>query len=209
VLAWRALALRSRLRAVGDAEHELRAAITAFGFALEGARCNPRGSQALAATLENELARAVSGLGDLAAARGGAHDRGRRISPVRLEPLVRSATQAWEPLARRAGRRVEIEWSAGEAVARVDRGRLSQALGNVISNAMQHGDGPVRLDARREGRAVTIEVTNAAAPVRRARANGGRGLAIAARAAAQAGGRFSFTPEGDRARAALVVPVDP
>ena len=209
-LGWHTLALRGRLHSVADAEHELRGSITAFALALE----RPRGATAadsVARALESELARARAGLEVLAAARSGRRPRGAPGGPaIPLERLTRSAARAWEPAARRSGRRLDVDWLAGGAISRADRGRLSQALGNVISNAVEHGAGPVRLRARREAGAVRIEVANAvtgAPPV--VRPGRGRGMVIAARAVSEAGGSLSFTRAGERVEAALVVPVEP
>ena len=146
----------------------------------------------------------------LAAARVGRRPNGAPGGPaIPLERLTRSAARAWEPAARRAGRRLDVDWLAGEAISRADRGRLSQALGNVISNAVEHGAGPVRLVARRDGGAVRIEVANAVTRAPTARPGRGRGIAIAARAVSEAGGTLSFTRAGERVEAALVVPVEP
>jgi len=209
-LGWRTLAFRGRLHSVADAEHELRGSITAFALVLE----RPRGATAadsVARALESELARARAGLEVLAAARVGRRPNGAPGGPaIPLERLTRSAARAWEPAARRAGRRLDVDWLAGAAISRADRGRLSQALGNVISNAVEHGAGPVRLIARRDGGAVRIEVGNAVTggpPT--ARPGRGRGMAIAARAVSEAGGTLSFTRAGERVEAALVVPVEP
>src|SRR5207237_6922 len=70
VLALRARALAGRLRAVGDAEHELRGPLTAVALAVESARRRPA-LRGLADSLESELVRARAGLADLTAARSG------------------------------------------------------------------------------------------------------------------------------------------
>src|SRR3954471_2276444 len=156
--------LRLRLELVARAEHELRGPLTAFALALDAARGTTAGRR-LALVLDAELARARAGLADLTAAR-----TGRRAvyvsSPVAVDRLLRSSAAAW-------GARVQA--GAGSAVVRADRTRLASALGNVLSNAAEHGDGEVSVEARRVRDRVRIEVTNS---VR------GRGLAIAADAAA-------------------------
>src|SRR3954468_6884128 len=164
--------LRLRVGLVARAEHELRGPLTAFSLALDAARGTSAGRR-LALVLDAELARARAGLDDLAAARSG-----RRAvsvpSPVLLDRMLRSSAAAW-------GARVEA--GAGSAVVRADPTRLASALGNLLSNAAEHGDGEVSVEARRVRDRVRIEVTN---PVR----GRGRGLGIAADAAAASGGRL-------------------
>src|SRR3954453_5219177 len=162
--------LRLRLELVARAEHELRGPLTAFALALDAARGTAAGRR-LALVLDAELARARAGLADLAAAR-----TGRPAVPVRSRVVVdrplRSSAAAW-------GARVQA--GAGSAVVRADPTRLASALGNLLSNAAEHGDGEVSVEARRVRDRVRIEVTN---PVR------GRGLGIAADAVASSGGRL-------------------
>jgi signal transduction histidine kinase len=173
--------LRLRLELVARAEHELRGPLTAFSLALDAARGTPAGRR-LALVLDAELARARAGLMDLAAARSG-----RRAAavhePVPVDRLLRSSAAAWG---------AKVRAGAGSAVVRADRSRLASALGNVLSNAAEHGDGEVSVEARQLPDRVRIEVTNAAR---------GRGLGIAADAAASSGGRL--------VTAVLDLPVEP
>src|SRR3954466_1297648 len=129
--------LRARLELVARAEHELRGPLTAFSLALDAARGTPAGRR-LRVVLEAERARARAGLADLAAARAG-----RRAEPtvesVRVDRLLRSSAAAWEG----RGRRGSVRSDAGPAAVAGDRGRFAQALGNVISNAVEHGTGDV------------------------------------------------------------------
>jgi signal transduction histidine kinase len=223
------LRLRARLELVARAEHELRGPLTAFSLALDAARGTPAGRR-LRVVLEAELARARAGLADLAAARAG-----RRADPVvesvRVERLLRSAAAAWEG----RGRRVVVRSDAGLAVVAGDRGRLAQVVGNVISNAVEHGTGDVIAVATRTPDRVRIEVTNATAPARAAGASTcgisasvggeeeggpaggggappaerGRGLDIAADAVADLGGTLSSAIGPKRARTVIELPIEP
>ena len=159
--------LRRRLELVARAEHELRGPLTAFGLALEASQ---RGRPV---DLDSELARARVALADLCAAR-----RGRRGDSVPrrldLERLTRSAAAAWG---------ARLDWRAPRATVVADEGRLAQALGNLLANAAEHGAGDTVLRAERAGEKLQLTVTNA---------ERGRGLAIAADAARDAGGRLDI-----------------
>jgi signal transduction histidine kinase len=203
-----ALVLRSRLELVARAEHELRGPATVLSLACERLRQDPAcGGHGEA--LEVELARLRAGLADLAAAR---HGRVADPAPatVELEPLARSAAAGWEPSLRSAGRDARVDWRAGNTRVVADRGRLAQALGNLLANAAEHGTGPLSLRSRRVPGAVRVEVRNGAAPAaaKRPRNDRGRGLGIAARAAASAGGRLDLETDGDHVIAALELPVE-
>jgi signal transduction histidine kinase len=210
--------LRQRLELVARAEHELRGPLTAFSLGLDAARGTPAGRR-LAFVLDAELARARGALADLAAAR-----LGRRAAvvrePVRVDRLLRSSGAAWG---------AQVRSSAGLAVVRGDRARLAQALGNVMSNAAEHGDGKVAVVASRAGDRLRIEVRNPVAgrasrgtvadpaaavgahpPAGGGRPPGrGRGLEIAADAAAESGGRLTTAIGPRRALAVLDLPLEP
>ena len=183
------LRLRRRLELVARAEHELRGPLTAFSLGLDAARGSAAGRR-LALVLDAELARARAGLADLAAAR-----RGRRAaaepSLLEVDGLMRSSAAAWG---------AKVRAGAGPALVRADRSRVASVLGNVLSNAAEHGAGEVSVEARRLPDRVRIEVTNA---VR------GRGLDIAAAAAADAGGTLATEVGIRRAKATLDLPLEP
>lgn len=188
-----------RLDAVGDAEHELRGALTAFGLGLERLSRDPVGRR-LGFSLASELDRARAALGDLAEARKG-HASGSGCEPLALDRLARSAAAAWQPAARAHGRRVLVDWRAGPVRVRGDRGRLAQALGNLLSNAVEHGTGPIRIQATRVGGRVRIEVVNGLGHDR------GRGLRIATRAVEDCGGTLALERAGGQAAAAVELPL--
>jgi signal transduction histidine kinase len=82
---------------------------------------------------------------------------------------------------------VPVDWRAGNAAVDADPARISQALGNLLSNALEHGGGHAQVRGLRRGNRVRIEV-----------ADRGRGLSIATRAVEEAGGRLALSsgPEG-------------
>jgi signal transduction histidine kinase len=126
-----------------------------------------------------ELARVQLGLADLAAARRGRRSAGRR-EVVDVAAVARSVAPG----------RAVVDWAAGPAVIRADPQRLSQALGNLVANARQHGRGDVVIRGRRAGSRVRVEVADDGPGIRGRRRRGARGLAIAEAAVADAGGRL-------------------
>ena len=64
-----------------------------------------------------------------------------------------------EPTLRTLGRRVEVD-APDKLVARAEPGRLQQAVGVLVDNALEHGRGVVRVGVRRSGRHAVVEVTD-------------------------------------------------
>jgi len=65
-----------------------------------------------------------------------------------------------------------FEWEGGPAPAILDRGRLAEALGNLVANAAEHGAGEVQVRGRRTARGVRIEVRNRVAAAGAVRSGG-------------------------------------
>ncbi|MEA2495851.1 MAG: two-component system, OmpR family, sensor kinase [Thermoleophilaceae bacterium] len=172
-----------RLRLVAEAEHELRSPLQALALA--------------APECDADLERARLALADLAAAR-----TGRRADPaaeiVRLDRLVWRAATASDLAARRIGGGVHLDWSAGPVAIRANRGRLAQALGNLLANALEHGGGQVRVVGRRTKRGIRVEVRDSGR---------GHGLAIATKAVRDAGGRLTAERAGAGTAVAIELPV--
>lgn len=220
VLGWWALVLRARLGAVARADHELRGPVAALALA-GAALARAPGMRERGLAVEGQVDRLRAALADLAAARRG------RVVPRRLaaaastqpppdlplEAAVRAAVAGWAPVGAVLGRRVHVDWRAGTAAAAIDRGRLAQSMGNVLANALEHGGGDVAVLAERDGGMVRIEVRSGpegGAPAgSSARPDRGRGLAIAAHAAEEAGGRLTFERDGRGAAAVIELPAAP
>ncbi|MBX5443485.1 MAG: HAMP domain-containing histidine kinase, partial [Solirubrobacteraceae bacterium] len=190
------LAARRRLERVARAGHELRAPLCAARLAVHAAARDP--GPALAA-VDRELERAALALADLEAARAGRPPAQRR-DRVDVAALLDEVRGGWAPLAWPLDREVRVERGGPVPAVAGDARRLAQAVGNLVANALEHGDGPVVLRARAAGGGVRIEVDDAggglAVPlarlVRRRRSGRGargRGLAIAAAIARRPGGR--------------------
>lgn len=132
--------------------------------------------------------------------------------------LIAELAPGWQVLAAAHGRELRVALPGRPLWVRAERLRLAQALGNLVGNALEHGAGTVevRLGAATEGGA-RAEVRDAgpglpasvtalvARPPDPARARG-RGLGIAARIAADAGGRLWSAPAAHGARLVLQVP---
>jgi signal transduction histidine kinase len=221
--AWR-IALARRMELVARACHELRGPLTAARLALRlasGGVPGPRGSEPRGplAAVDLELGRAGLALADLAAAQRGAR-ASDRIERFALAPLLVDAAAAWRPAAWTKGVRLWLEPPPADVVLRGDRLRLAQACGNLLANAIEHGGGEVLLRARASRHTVRIEVLDDGpglpAPVaeltrrpRGGRGARGRGLAIAADAAARFGGRLAAAPSERGARLVLELPIPP
>lgn len=206
------LRLRRRLERVAQAEHELRGPTTAIGLAAAAMRREPGGLRR-ALVFESQLDRMRAGLADLEAARSGIRAQARPRT-IALDRVLRGAAAGWRPAAQSQGRRLRMRWEGEPAAVRADPGRLAQAFGNLLANAMEHGSGAVELRGRTvEGRAL-VEVRDAGTAQQqssgadRRRGSGaprgrGRGLAIAARAAEEAGGQLALD-RGEHGTVALV-----
>jgi two-component system, OmpR family, sensor histidine kinase BaeS len=199
--AVRVVVLARRLELVAMAEHELRGPLAALGLAAQA--CARRPSRRTAAALEGQLERARLGLSDLAAARAG-----RRTPPdarrLDARAVAARATAGW----RATGASVRFDWRAGRAAVHADAARLSQALGNLLSNAIEHGGGQVELRGVRADGRVRIELTDTGPGFAGSPAPGrGRGLAIAARAVEEAGGTLQIASSEAGSTVAVELPL--
>jgi signal transduction histidine kinase len=195
VMAAAVIALSHRLELVAQAEHEVRGPATVLSLAVERLRRDP-GARRHVQPLDVELERLAAALDDLRAAR-----RGGRAAPpstaVDLEGMAHAAVESWRPALDARGRAARVDWRAAGARVAAAPGRVAQALGNLVANAVEHGDGPVELRGRRTAGGVRLEVVNG---------ERGRGLAVASAAAREAGGRLAFEARGGEAVAAVELP---
>ncbi len=137
--------------------------------------------------IEAQLERLRAGLAELAAARSGQRPRSAEPRPAELRSATRVALAPWELEPGSAG----FDWLGGPALTTLDRGELARVLGNLMANAAEHGAGEIRVSGRTTPRAVRIEIRNpTGAKAPSAKADRGRGLGIAERAARELGGRL-------------------
>jgi signal transduction histidine kinase len=183
-LARRVVADHERLRLIAEAEHELRGPLQALVLAAPG-HCDA------------DLERLRIALADLSAARS-RRRAAADCEPIRLDRLVWRAATASDLVARRAGGGVHLDWSAGPVTVRANRGRLAQALGNLLANAVEHGGGQVRVTGRRTKRGIRVEVRDSGR---------GHGLTIAAKALRDSGGTLTAAKAGSGAAVAFELPL--
>ena len=191
---------RRRLR-LNRALHELRRPLQVL--ALSQVQPNAEGAP-------RPLDLALTALDDLDGELNGS-DRPIRPRPVACRSLVAGAIERWRGPAARAGRSLALEWRAGAAIVDVDPARVSQALDNLVANALEHGGLRVRLEASISSTGVRIVVASEEVTARSQRRNPrrGHGLEVVRRIAAAHGGRFALRADGSTVAAALELPLAP
>jgi two-component system OmpR family sensor kinase len=142
-------------RFVADASHELRTPVAVIKLELEGALRSgghdPAVAAALSAAVEecDHLAQLAEDL--LVVARSGEGELPLRREPVDAGELLERVRDRFVDRAARAGRAIRID-RAQQARLDADPLRLQQALGNLVDNALRHGDGEIVLgSAVRDG----------------------------------------------------------
>lgn len=206
----------NRMEAVARACHELRGPLTAARLGLAAPAGQERPSPGRLRAIETELGRAALVLDDLSGAGGGAR-RLWRLDRVDIRGLVADCAEAWRASAVAAGSAISVGGSGVEAAVWGDRLRLAQSLGNLIANAIEHGQGPVEVGVAVRSGTVRVTVSDEGpglpAPVaelrrhaRRGRGARGRGLAIAAEVAEAHGGSLVSAPARSGARLVMELP---
>jgi signal transduction histidine kinase len=196
VLVHRLLGARER---AARACHELRGPLTAAGLALTTmARLGEAPAERIAA-LDEQLRRAALAVEDLGA---GEVDRIERLS---VTQLMAGLDVTWSPVCAAARRPLVVGVAPQGLAVLADRTRLAQAAGNLIANALEHGEGAIEVRPRVCGGVLRVEVRDGGPGlgrplreiVRRPRGGAGRrgrGLAIAASIARRHGGALSTAP---------------
>lgn len=89
---------------------------------------------------------------------GGAHRDQRETFPA--QPLVEAAVGRWQARANLIGDSLIVRWRAGRAVIDGDRTELSQALDNLIVNAIEHGGPSIVVEARIQSGRLRVSVAD-------------------------------------------------
>ncbi len=141
-----------------DVSHQLRSRLTALRMRLEEISMSPEPDVKREATAALEQAERLSAVVDeiLAQARTA---RAEGAGDVDVGHEVAAVVDEREPTLRTLRRRVEVD-APDKLVARAEPGRLQQAVGVLVDNALEHGRGVVRVGVRRSGRHAVVEVTD-------------------------------------------------
>jgi len=156
---------RVQRRFVADVSHELRTPITTIRMAadvLHDARGDlPPELARSAELLQAQLDRFEALLADLLEI--SRHDAGAatlEAEPVDLRGLIANVLDSAEPIAVRRGCTIDVDVPDEPVVVEVDPRRVQRVLRNLISNAIEHGEGcpvSVRLRGGPGGVSVTVQ----------------------------------------------------
>ncbi len=148
---------------VGDVSHQLRSRLTALQLRIETLSEHPDEDVAAEASAAIEQAERLATVLDelLAAARAA---RSVEAEPVDLSLELNAIAGEWRDQLRAEGRALRARLPDGLR-ARATPGRLREAIGVLLDNALRHGGGTVTLSARRGDATVVIEVGDAGAGV--------------------------------------------
>ncbi len=201
-------------RFVADASHELRTPVAVIKTELEGALrsggSDPAVTAALSAAVEecDHLAQLAEDL--LVVARSGDGELPLRRETVDAGELIERVRYRFADRADRAGRAIRLE-RGRDVRLEADPLRLQQALGNLVDNALRHGEGEIVLRSAARNGLVELSVSDAGSgfPVglegraferfargdgARTRAGSGLGLAIVKTIAEAHGGSAEIVP---------------
>jgi signal transduction histidine kinase len=148
---------------VGDVSHQLRSRITALTLRLDELSTHPDPDarrEALAALEQTERLSEV--LDELLEAARAARAAG--AEPMDLRVGLAEVADEWRPALEAAGRRLRFRVPDG-LLARVTPARLREAVGALVDNAIQHGEGTVTISAREGTNALAVEVSDTGAGV--------------------------------------------
>lgn len=212
-------------RFVADASHELRTPVAVLKTELEGALRagghRPEVRRGLVAAVEecDHLAQLADDL--LVVARTAEGSLPVRAEQLQARPVLERVRRRFADRAEARGRSITVD-APEEVTLCGDPHRVRQALGNLLDNALRHGDGEVVLSARAAGEGVEIEVSDegrgfgddiASRAFERftrgdhARTRGGTGLGMAiVRAVAEAHGGSAEVGPGPGGRVRICLP---
>ncbi len=193
-----------RRRTLNERLHEIRRPLQALALAAKPS--GPEGPDPLELALAalRDLDREVN---------GGGIDFRRR--PVEARMLAIAASERWRGRAASEGRLITVRWRCGDVIADVDPTRVSQALDNLIANALEHGGGPITLEGHCHDDRIDLIVRDSGTTrLERRRehpeSHHGHGLRVTRTLARGNGGTLRFRGRGSAGTvAALVLPLVP
>ena len=81
-----------------------------------------------------------------------------RPRPTDARALAMAAAERWRGRAARAGRAISVRWRCKSRLIAADPMRVTQALDNLIANALEHGTGPIRIEGGERGGRIELSV---------------------------------------------------
>jgi signal transduction histidine kinase len=151
-------------RLVSDASHELLMPLTALRTEVELALVGNRDAGELRAALRSaaDEIRRVCRLADdlLVLARAEHGQAPLRLRPLEPRVLLEAAAARAQATARTRGRRIVVRDLAPGSWLLADPDRVAQALDNLVSNALHHGDGTITLGACDDGNLLALHVAD-------------------------------------------------
>lgn len=188
-----------------DVSHQLGTALTRLRILLDDDRPDQK------TVVDGEISRMTATLEHLMTlARGDAASR----VVVDVTTLAADARARWDPAATNAGRRLDVRGAPAMTLAA--SAAVDQILDVLIDNALQHGQGHVRVAVRAIGGAVAVDVSNEGPAIdddadlfvgHSSKAGGhGIGLALARRLAEAEGGRLTLSRRQPGATFTLLLP---
>ncbi len=211
----RGLLAGRRRSALNEALHELRRPLQALALSSPplGGAGDVESSLRMAAAALERLDREIN---------GGAGVAATVRAPLAAEPLLDAAGARWRHRAMLRGGSLRVRCTAAGLRVSGDRGEISQALDNLIDNALEHGGPQVLVTAAPAAGALRLSVTDSGAragrrPQRRVaaalparltgRSRHGHGLRVVRRVAAAHGGSFRLRRSEAVTRAELDLPL--
>jgi two-component system, OmpR family, sensor kinase len=148
---------------VDDASHELRTPLAAHKAELELALRYGASTEELRIAIASAIEEAdrLSQLAEslLVIARSDKGSLRLKLEPIEVDDLFATMRDRMSDRADRDGRQLLFE-DASDGAIEGDRMRIEQALGNLVENALRHGEGPVRVWSRSEDGRIQIHVSD-------------------------------------------------
>lgn len=190
----RSLLAGRRRTALNEALHELRRPLQALALSSPDAAGGIESSLQMVAAALERLDREINGEAVTVAR-----------APLAAGPLLEAAVARWQRRAALRGGSLRLRCGVADQIVSGDRGEISQALDNLIVNALEHGGPDVVVAAKRAPGALRLSVTDSGAASNRVSRRGdaagplarltgrrrhGHGLRVVRRIAAAHGGSF-------------------